>query len=192
MNLTIKNITTVLGMSVQADRILTPHQAINSNGIAIAAGKAGTAGAAGVMTLGVGHGITDAMLVTLSWAAGVRYNCTVSSYDSTTITLTGGAGDALPVAGAVVASVPAQIDVSFLGTNLKALSVGADVNAHFTLQNADTVHLAKSVAAESAYQWDSGNGEANPITGDPILCLYISNRSATAGVLKYIIAYDND
>ncbi len=193
MNLTIKNIMQVAGAYVQASRTLTPDQAIINNGETIAAGKSGTAGSAGVMTLGTGHGITTQMLVTLSWITGVRYNCTVSQADSTTITLTGGAGDALPTSGTVIASVPQQIDMAFLGTNLKALSVGADIPIHFTLEDADpVVHLAKSVGASGAYQWDSENGEANPVTGDSIVSLYVSNRGAVAGIFKAIIAYDND
>lgn len=159
----------------------------------IAAGKAGTAGAAGVMTLGSSHGFTDADTVSVYWSTGFRYGCAVSSYDGTTITVNGatGAGDSLPTSGAVVCAKAVEVDIAFSGSALAALSAGADIACGITLEDAGGVELAKNIAVNGAYQWDSGNGEANPVTGDSIVKANVYNKSATAGTVTILVGYDN-
>ncbi len=56
----------------------------------------------GIVTIASGHGVTTNDTIDVLWAAGKIYGMTVSASDSTTVTLDGGDGDALPVANASV------------------------------------------------------------------------------------------
>lgn len=189
--ISIRNSIIAAGETVQDNKTITVDNIISASET-IVAGDAGTAGADGVMTLASGHGITDANTVAVIWATGYRYGCTVSSYGSTSVTLTGGAGDTLPTSGAVVVSVQQEIDLAFSGTQLAALSIGADIGLIVTLEDSGGVELAKQITANEAYQWNSSNGESNPVTGDDIILAHVYAQSTTAGTAKIIVGYDND
>lgn len=189
--ISVRNSIIAAGETFQDNKSLEVDNIINASE-SIVAGDAGTAGAAGVMTLASGHGITDADTVAVIWAAGYRYGCTVSSYDSTSVTLTGGAGDTLPTSGAVVVAVQQEIDLAFSGTELKALSISSDCDVIATLEDAGGVELVKSISADSAYQWNYQNGEANPVTGDDIVKAHIYAKTANSGTAKILVGYDNN
>ena len=187
----IRNSIAMAGTTAQDNKTLEVDNVVNASE-SIVAGDAGTAGAAGVMTLASGHGITDNNTVAVIWASGYRYGCTVSSYDSTSVTLTGGAGDTLPTSGAVVVAVQQEIDLAFAGAQLKALSMGGDIDLIIALEDAGGVELVKQISANEAYQWNSENGEANPVTGDDIIKATAYAQSTTAGTATILVAYDND
>ena len=187
----IRNSMSLGGETAQDNKTIEVDNVISASG-AVVAGDAGTAGEAGVITLSSGHGITDADTVAVIWATGYRYGCTVSSYGATSVTLTGGAGDALPTSGAVVVSVQSEIDLAFSGTQLQALSIGGDIAMIIVLEDDDGVELVKATAANAPYQWNSENGEANPITGDAIIAVHAYAQGTTAGTTKALVAYNND
>lgn len=191
MSVSIRNTMSMAGVNASDNRSITVDNEIKASET-IAAGKSGTAGAAGVMTLGTSHGFTDADVVAVIWATGFRYNCTISSYDGTTVTVSSGAGDSLPTSGAVVVSKQQEIDLAFDGDQLQALSIGADIGIVATLEDGSTVHVAKQIEAAGAYQWDSGNGETNPVAGDSVTKAHVYAASTTAGTATILAAYDND
>ncbi|MFA6451717.1 MAG: hypothetical protein WCX65_19755, partial [bacterium] len=182
-----------IGGGIQAinNRDITVDNLINATE-SIPVGIAATAGAAGVMTMPTGHGFTDGQVVCVSGTFGAYYNGTVSESGANLITVSGGAGDALPVSGAVVVSLQVEIDLGVLGTNVAALSMGADIALLTTLEAAASVCLAKSTIANGAYQWDSGNGETNPITGDAIVKAHCYNLGIVAGTATIMVGYNND
>lgn len=159
----------------------------------VPAGKAGTAGAAGVMTLGSSHGFTDADTVSVWWATGFRYGCAISSYDGTTVTVNGatGTGDSLPTSGAVILSKKVNMDTVFTGSNLAALGLGADVNCLMALEDAGGVEFAATITAGRSFHWDSGNNYANPVTGDSIVKCSVYNKQATAGTATVMTIFNN-
>lgn len=171
--------------SLDVDNIITATESIQ-------AGVAGTAGSAGAMTLAEGHGITDSDIVAVTWATGKRYGCTVSNSGATSITVSSGTGDTLPTSGAVVISKKTEIDLAFSGTNLSALSMGADIATMITLEDAGGVELYKAISANEAYQWNANNGETNPVTGDSIIRANVYNQGTSAGTAKILAAYNND
>jgi len=189
--ISIRNSIIAGGETAQDNKTITVDNIINASE-SIVAGDAGTAGESGVMTLASGHGITSADTVAVIWSSGFRYGCTVSSYDSTSVTLTGGAGDTLPTSGAVVVSVQQEIDLAFSGTQMKALSIGADIGIIATLEDSGGVKLAKQITSGEAYQWNESNGEVNPVTGDDIVKAHIYAQSTIEGTAKIIVGYDND
>ena len=176
------------GVTANSNRSITVDNIINASE-AVAAGKAGTAGEAGVMT-SASHGFTSET-ISVYWATGYRYGCTIDSYDTNTVTLSGGTGDALPTSDAVVLAAPVEIDLAFTGANMTALSMGADILCGINLEDAGGVELAKNIAANGAYQYDSGCGESNPVTGDEIIKANVWNKSTTAGTAVVMVGYDN-
>lgn len=176
------------GVTVNNSRSITVDNIINASE-AIAAGKAGTAGAAGVMTSAT-HGFTTEVL-SVYWATGYRYGCAISVYDTNTVTLTGGSGDTLPTSGAIVLAAAVEIDLAFTGANATAISLGADILCGITLEDAEGVELATNITANGAYQWDSGNGETNPVTGDLITKANVYNKAVTAGTATVLVGYNN-
>lgn len=147
-----------------------------------------------VLTLGADHGITDADIVGVFWAAGQRVDVTVSAYDATTITITvaTGTGDAIPAATtAVTVGVRVQeTDITFAAAGLQKLTVGSPavtapasaVGVNFT--DADDVSLLHAKVADGeAYLWASNNGPANPITGTVAKMNCYSGKTAAAEVV---------
>jgi hypothetical protein len=178
-------ITAIDNREISADNLINATEAIP-------VGVAATAAAAGEMVMPTGHGFTDGQTVCVSGTFGAYYNGVVSLAGANTITVSGGAGDALPVTGAVVVSLQVEIDLGVLGTNVVALSMGGDIALCLTLEAAAAVSLAKSTAANGAYQWDSGNGETNPITGDAIVKAHCYNLGIVAGNATIMVGYNND
>ncbi len=181
----------VMGSSIPMQLTELVDNVLKLNGV-IPAGVAGTAGAAGVMTLGSSHGFTDADVVMCTWATGRRYACTISAYDGTTVTLATGTGDELPTSGDVVVSKLLEIDAAVLGTNVNFIMLKSDVAATFTLEDAGGIELARNVAAGAAYIWAESSGDTNPITGDSITKCHVWNETAVAGSATGLIGYDND
>jgi hypothetical protein len=187
----IRKTIVIDGVSYPDNRDISVDNVISAGGL-IPAGIAATAGADGVMTMPTGHGFTDNQVVCVSGTFGAYYNGTVSNAGANAITISGGAGDALPTSGAVVVSLQVEIDIAFLGTNMIALSIGGTIPVCVTLETASAVQLVKSTAANSAYQWDSGSGDANPVTGDAITKAHAYNLGTTSASISIIVAYDND
>ncbi|MDD5729453.1 MAG: hypothetical protein PHV59_12915, partial [Victivallales bacterium] len=179
------------GITASNTREITADNLLNASE-SIPVGIAATAGAAGVMTMPTGHGLQNGDKVAVSGAFGVYYNGEVSEAGANAITVSGGAGDALPVSGDVVVAKQVEIDLAFDGTQLAALSLGGDISLAITLETSATVALAKSTIGNGAYQWDSGNGETNPITGDDIVKAHVYNRGIVAGTATIMVGYDND
>lgn len=189
--ISIRNQMTMGGVTAQDSKNIEVDNVINASE-SIAVGLAATAGAAGVMTLASGHGITDSDIVAVSGSFGYRHGCTVSAYDSTSITVASGAGDELPTSGAVVVGVQQEIDLAFSGTELEAISIGGTSAIIAALNDAGGVELVKSIAASSAYQWNSANGETNPVTGDSIISAHVYPTSTTAGNVTILAGYNNN
>jgi len=186
--ITIANSIVGGGTTANDNRSITVDNIISASE-SVAAGKAGTAAEAGVMT-SASHGFTTETIA-VYWATGYRYGCTIDSYDTNTVTLSGGTGDALPTSGAVVLSAPVEIDVAFSGTAMTVLSLSADILCGINIEDAGGVELAKNIVANGAYQYDSGCGESNPVTGDDIVKANVWNKSVTAGTAKVLVGYNN-
>lgn len=173
--------------------------------VSLPAGKAGslttrTDDNTGVVT-STGHGLTDATNVDVYWSGGVRYGMTVSSYDANTITLDGGAGDNLPTQDtAVVVNSQVEINAVIDGDNVQVIGICVETTdqtvadaAHVDLQDSGTATIAAiELVTNIPWSWDSGSGQTNPLTGNPIAKCYASNgSSSTAGTLKILSLEDS-
>jgi len=192
MKLNIENYSQIGATTLRSSRVLTVDNAIELSED-IPAGVAGVAGAAGVMTLAEGHGITDADTVSVSWASGERHDCAVSAYDSTTITVNGatGAGNTLPTSGAVTVSVKTVIQASVNADNLAGMGFSADISAIASVHDGSGELISPSFEANSGFNWDSDGGETNPLAGEAPTLINVYNKGTTAGTFQGFYAYDN-
>lgn len=188
--ITIRTTVEIEGRNVSSVGTETVNNVLSGSGTLLA-GIAATAGSAGVMTLAEGHGLTDADVVMVTWAAGRRYNCTLSSTGSTSTTVGSGAGDSLPTVGAVVIAKQLEIDAAVLGTNVDFLMLKSDVDALITLETDAAVQLVKDIEAGDTFIWRESSQEANPITGDAITKAHCYSKGVVAGNIAIEIGYDN-
>jgi len=156
-----------------------------------AAAKAGTvtSGTADrLLTLGADHGIIQGAIVGVFWSAGQRIDMEVSAVGSTTITVAAadGAGDAFP-ANTTAITVGVRVEsasVAFLATNMQMLSVSAKSRAGVDLVSSVPASLlAVKIAAGECYEWASGTGPANPITGTVAAANCYNGATAAAEIL---------
>ena len=150
-------------------------------------------------TLTTGHTIVDATTVDVYWAAGARIGC-AAAVAVNVVTLTGGAGDALP-ADLTVVTLCTQIpilDLPITGANLEWLAIvysnPSDTGAKASLDmhdaagtelQVDLVHYTELGGCNVVY--NVAGGDANPIDSDVITDGFRSHDSASAGKL-YILA----
>ena len=179
------------GITVNDNRDINVDNSINGSDT-IPAGATGVAGAEGSIDLLAGHGITAGDFVCVSGVFGENYNAEVLTAGATGISVVAGDGDALPASGSVIVSKQSEIDLGVLGTNAALLSISGDVPLLTTLETSDSVALAKTTIAGGAYRWDSGCGEANPVTGDSIVKAHVYNLGTVAGAVRIMVGYDND
>jgi len=139
---------------------------------ALQAGFAGTITDTNEVTA-VGHNITDLDTAAVYWvASGVqkcRYGCACSVATSV-ITLSSGAGDALPtdVTTDVTISKEVEVNLDVDGDDIQLLGMQASQVAHVHFQEeAGTGILAVLLAADVAYSWRS-DAATNPLTGDAV------------------------
>lgn len=151
------------------------------------------------VTLTSGHTIADSTTVDAYWAAGARIGC-AAGVAVNVVTLTGGAGDELPVDTTVV-TLCTQIpitDLPITGANLEWLAIvysnPSDTGAKASLDihdsggselQVDLVHYTELGGCSVVY--NVAGGDANPIAADVITDGFTSHDSASAGKV-YILA----
>ena len=147
----------------------------------------------GVATLEADHGITDADTVDVYWSGGMRYGMTVSSVDGTAVSIDLGSGDNLPTeTTALVVTARIELDTDVDGDLIELIAVGSDRRGHVEfLTDGDASIVAIELTAGEAWTWVNGQGVSNPLTGDPIGKVQVTNGEATAGTLTVGILYDD-
>ena len=156
---------------------------------ALAAGKAGslttrTGNSDGIVTATAAHGYTDATTFAVYWTGGKRYGMTCSSYNATTLTLTGGAGDNFPTAlTAVTVCSETTLDLVFSGSDVYLIWVISTRAGHMDIRATASSEWAALLAANIAVEWTENSDRANPITGDAITTIRVSNGTTNSAVL---------
>lgn len=157
-----------------------------------------TSDTAGTLTLGAGHGITDGQVVNIFWTdvngeSHCAYGATVGTVAGNDVPFTGAAGDVLPAEGcAITVSVVVLIDTDVDGDLLKMIAAGSTLLTHMTFKReAGTVILPVLLLANEGWKWVKGQGIANPLTGDPVGKIAVSNGSVAA-IAAFKVAYIYD
>jgi hypothetical protein len=150
----------------------------------------------GIITLGA-HPIVNTDKVSVCWAAGSRINCAVSAHDGTTITITGGTGDNLPVqTTAVVVSKVLSIDMDLDGDLIQMIGAVCDNDlavGFYTAADALLLQLKLKGGDPQGepWFWAKDSGVTNPLAGNPVGYVLIGNGETTAGTFNLAALYDS-
>lgn len=132
-----------------------------------------------------GHGILTGDVVDVYWADGMRANMTVGTVAGTSVPIDGGTGDVLPVAATAINVAKQHTeDCVVTGNNVVAIGVNAGayrVTANFVGAAAAILHTVQ-LEVNSSYVWTSALGTTNPLAGDAVLKVHLSQESPTETV----------
>ncbi len=141
-----------------------------------------------------GHSFIQTDRVDLYWTGGSRRGVSVSSVSGSLISIDGGAGDVLPAESSdVQITKPKLLDAAITGDNVKAIFFHTSLLGQITLvDSVDAELMSKKVGVNAVYDWEENNGEVNPIAGDTVAGIYLSNSSTTVeATMKVGIVYTN-
>lgn len=196
---TIRSTATVAGVTISSLTTRTAEGMIGQN-VALAASKAGTlstrtSNSVGEATLASGHGITTGLVVDVYWTGGVRYGVTVGTVDGTVVPLSdSGAGDNYPVEDSAIVVAPVSvINADVDADDFQMITVHSAKRAHVAfIDSGDAVLAAVEVPANEMWSWVADAGIANPLTGNAIDEIHVSNGdSSAATTVKIGILYDS-
>jgi len=147
----------------------------------------------GVATLSGGHGIETADVVDVYWAGGVRYgmDATVATND---VTVNLGAGDNLPTQDtALVVTKQVTIATEFDGDDVKAIAMVSTKRTHVNFRDSGQVSLAAvELVANADWSWYSDLEIANPLTGNAVEDIKVSNGDSSAtAAFQLGVLHDN-
>lgn len=148
----------------------------------------------GILTMAGGHGITTGAKLDVYFSGGMRRQMTVGTVTVNVVPIDLGSGDDLPlVNGVITAMIPVSTEFRVDGSDCVAIGATASKRAQVvlaTVSNAEETALlvaTKNIAA----MWDSGDGSANPITGDVITQAFITHEDSTNTVTVTVAAAFN-
>lgn len=165
--------------------------------VTLGAAKAGTlstrsSDTAGTLTLAADHGITDGEVIDIYWDGGVCYGATVGTVSGTSVPFTGASGDVLPIATtAITTQVQQQINTAFLGTDLVLAMVLCDQKAHAVFYATASAELVLDLPAKEGWYWADEQTATNPVTGDSITHVMVTQGSTSAATLRIGLLYDS-
>jgi len=142
-----------------------------------------------------GHGITTGDKIDIFHDGGVSYGATVGTVAGTTVPFTGAGGDVLPAEDdAIAADVQVEVDVDFDGDKAELVLVMATARGHITWIDTGSATLdTAELTASEPWQWIAGQGVTNPLAGNPVDKVFLTNgNSAGTATLKIAALYNSD
>jgi len=188
----------IAGISIQS-AVSRMAEGQISHEVQLPAGKAGTlttrtSDTVGEATLGDGHGIQTGDVVDVYWTGGVRYGVTVGAVAGNAVPLTdSGDGDVYPAQDtALVASKQVTINTDFDGDDAEMFAAHCTKRAHVNFLDAGQASLEPvELAANEVWWWASSVGPTNPLTGNAVDEVRVSNGTTDAATFKLGILYDS-
>jgi len=156
----------------------------------------------GTLTLESGHGITTAAVIDLYWDGGSRYGVTVGTVSGTSVPISGGAGDNLPIATtAVTATTRTTANIYIDGDNVKLIAFEMQTNdrslrtaGRITFFDVDDNAIEQlDLVANVPQVYDFEGGATNILTGAPITYIATSTAGSSTAenyLLKISGVYD--
>jgi hypothetical protein len=194
---TISSNVSLAGISIQS-LITREAEGQISHTVALAAGKAGTLTTrtddnTGEATLGTGHGMAQNDVVDVYWEDGVRYGMVVGVVAGNVVPIDGGAGDNLPLADtALVVCKQTEINTDFDGDDAVMFAVHSTKRGHANFQDSGDASLeAVDLAANEVWWWAADTGESNPLSGNAVDKVLVSNGTTEAATLKIGVLYES-
>jgi hypothetical protein len=167
----------------------------------IPAGVAGAISATGVDGLADGHGILDTDVIDVHWTDPsdgthkCRRGIAVDTSSANAITFDNdpaAEGDALPAEDTdVIVSVQVVIETEWDGDDVEMIACKATQRAIADFRSAAASLMAAKLPSGEAWSWASGQGTTNPLTGDPVASVVISNGSTTAAIFSLGLLYQS-
>ena len=196
---TISNNIALAGISIQSSISRTASGQI-SHELTLPAAEAGTlstrtSDTAGTATLASGHGISTGVVVDIFWDGGVAYGATVGTVSGTSVPFTGAGGDVLPAQGtAITMDKQVEINTDFDGDDMKMLAVVCTKRGHIHFQEEDGTGIeAQELLAQEGWTWATDTGITNPLAGNPVGQVMVSNGDSTGtATLKIGVLYDSE
>jgi len=191
--------TNLGGLAIQAALSRTASGQI-SHQLTLAAGKQSTAWTktdanTGTATLASGHGIIQDDKVDVFWDGGVRYNMDAITVAGNDVTVDGGAGDDLPASDTtMVLCTVTELDTDFDGDLASLIVAHTSRRGHMTfLDSGDAVLHAVELPADEGWYWADEQGVTNPLTGNPVDRVQVSNGDPTnTSTAKLGVLYDSE
>lgn len=159
-----------------------------------------TSDTAGTLTMSdAGHGISTGDKIDIFWTdtggnAKCAYGATVGTVSGTSVPFTLAGGDVLPAVDSnVTADVLVEINTDFDGDDVQIIGLQSTLVGHFDFQDSGdaSLHQAKLTALEPWF-WVADTGTTNPLTGNPVDKLFVSNGdSSSAATVKLGVSYDS-
>ena len=163
-----------------------------------------TAGTTGTLTMGTGHTLQTGAVHDLFWnetvnGATVRKGRravvlgTVTG-DSVPIT-SSGAGDALPTEATgliITVGTRVELDTTVAGDTLQLIVIASKKVFSFSLTTVSLVEeFGRSPCAGCIWKWYNGNGEPNPVAGDDITNVIVSQGATEVATVQVALTYQN-
>jgi hypothetical protein len=191
---TVNNQVTVAGLTFNAQRSVESDGAVILSPT-LPAAVSGTLSTrtdntTGTLTLASGHGVTTGARLDVYFGNGLRrYGVTVGTVSGTSVPISGGTGDNLPVLNAAVtAMVPVLENFPVAGGDLKGLFFGCDAPAVAVIRKSGpaTVVALTATGSTGSYQWDAGSGVTNPFGTDVSVDVYLSHGGTASRQLRLV------
>jgi hypothetical protein len=128
-----------------------------------------TSATVGTITGLTGHGIITADVIDVYWTGGSRRGVVVGTVATNSIPISGGSGDDLPVATTALTFAKVQSEPLLLDGSSVVFNTSGPTEAY-----------ARVVPAGTLWTFVAGQGDANPITGDAITTLGLTQDSTIA------------
>ena len=155
-----------------------------------------TSDTAGTLTMdSAGHGIETGDKIDIYWDGGLAYEATVGTVSGTSVPFTGAHGDVLPANNTdVTADVLVPLDTDFDGDKLEMIVMASTKRGHYLFDDGGALELAEGeLVAGEPLQWVADTGVTNPLTGNPVDDLYVTNGDGdAAATLKIGLIYNSD
>lgn len=141
----------------------------------------------GTLTMTAGHGFLTGQRLDLYWTGGSRRGVVIGTVSVNSVPISGGSGDNLPnSATAITGMVPTSFPFSFTGDDLLVLAFYSGAIGMMTIvDDADSEILNWYNEGETVREWDTYNGEDNPVAGDVPFSVYLSHGNSTASFPVY-------
>ena len=186
------------GASLNSTLVRSATGQIGQFPIDLAAANAGTlstrtSDTAGTLTLGAEHTVVTADVIDIYWADGMCYSAVVGTVAGTSVPFTGVLGDVLPTEDDPITAVAVkEIDTDFVGTLLVCIGAKCDQKAHLTFMASASVALELDLVANEAWMWVNGGTAVNPLTGDAITSVLMTQGSVSTATGRLGGLYDSE
>lgn len=154
----------------------------------VAAAKTGaltvrTSASVGTITGEASHGVATGARLDIFWSGGSRVGITVGTVSGTSIPITGGSGDDLPLAAtALTLCVPTELNFDVTGNNVVSIFANCPLGGAVTFTDNSNAYVfhADPTATTKSYVWTSVDGGTSPLAGASVGKVFVSNQSSSA------------